>query len=127
MNRLAQNAGGWVNRESTGPPYAQPLPAAQMRQRKAAEFERLRADYERMRDSQWNGDKRYDAWVYAPLNNARLLPFGQYHQRVPAFAALFKREGGIGLRFIAQWNRSAGCPPMNARPPWRHWLLPRLC
>jgi predicted aminopeptidase len=29
-----------------------------------------------MRDNQWAGDKRYDAWINAPLNNARLLPFG---------------------------------------------------
>jgi predicted aminopeptidase len=81
--------------------YAQPLPAEQMRQRKAAEFERLRSDYERMRDSQWAGDKRYDAWVYTPLNNARLLPFGLYDQWVPAFAALFKREGGDWVAFYS--------------------------
>jgi len=56
------------------PPYAhQPLPAAQM-QRKAAEFGRLRADYERMRDSQWNGDKRYDARVFAPLTTPAYCP-----------------------------------------------------
>lgn len=79
--------------------YAQPLPAGQMRQRKAEEFERLRTDYERMRDSQWAGDKRYDAWVYTPLNNARLLPFGLYDQWVPAFAALFKREGEDWVAF----------------------------
>jgi predicted aminopeptidase len=79
--------------------YTRPLPAEQMRQRKAEEFERLRTDYERMRDGQWAGDKRYDAWIYAPLNNARLLPFGLYDQWVPAFAALFKREGGDWLAF----------------------------
>jgi predicted aminopeptidase len=79
--------------------YAQPLSAEQMRQRKAEEFERLRNDYERVRDGQWAGDKRYDAWIYAPLNNARLLPFGLYDQWVPAFAALFKREGGDWLAF----------------------------
>ncbi|MBV4554071.1 aminopeptidase [Pseudomonas sp. SWRI102] len=81
--------------------YAQPLPADQMRQRKAAEFERLRADYAQMRDTQWAGDKRYDAWVYAPLNNARLLPFGLYDQWVPAFAALFERENGDWVAFYA--------------------------
>ena len=94
--------------------YAQPLPAEQMRQRKAAEFEHLRADYERMRDSQWAGDKRYDAWVYAPLNNARLLPFGLYDQWVPAFAALFKREGGDWLAFYSAVQR-LGRLPAEAR------------
>ena len=79
--------------------YAQPLPAEGMRQRKAAEFERLRTDYEQLRDTQWAGDKRYDAWVYAPLNNARLLPFGLYDQWVPAFAALFKQKDGDWVGF----------------------------
>ncbi|MBO1541803.1 aminopeptidase [Pseudomonas sp. OA65] len=79
--------------------YTLPLPAEQMRQRKTAEFERLRADYVEMRDSQWAGDKRYDAWVYAPLNNARLLPFGLYDQWVPAFAALFKQKNGDWVGF----------------------------
>lgn len=79
--------------------YAQPLPAEGMRQHKAAEFERLRTDYEQLRDTQWAGDKRYDAWVYAPLNNARLLPFGLYDQWVPAFAALFKQKDGDWVGF----------------------------
>jgi predicted aminopeptidase len=81
--------------------YAQPLSAALMRRAKAAEFERLRSDYQRMRDSQWGGDKRYDAWINQPMNNARLLPFGLYDQWVPAFAALFRQEGGDWLKFYA--------------------------
>ena len=81
--------------------YAQALPAAQMRALKAQAFEQMRADYAQLRDTQWAGDKRYDAWVYAPLNNARLLPFGLYDQWVPAFAALFKREGGDWVGFYA--------------------------
>ncbi|MFZ3283256.1 aminopeptidase [Pseudomonas sp.] len=90
--------------------YAQPLPAEQMRERKAAEFERFRRDYRLMKDSQWAGDKRYDAWVNAPLNNARLLPFGLYDQWVPAFAALFKQVGGDWLRFYAEVERLGGLP-----------------
>lgn len=79
--------------------YAQPLSAPSMRQAKAAEFERLRHDYRQMRDSQWAGDKHYDAWINVPMNNARLLPFGLYDQWVPAFAALFRQSGGDWLRF----------------------------
>jgi predicted aminopeptidase len=81
--------------------YSQPLDAEQMRQRKAAEFELLRSNYRSLRDSQWAGDKRYDAWINAPLNNAKLLPFGLYDQWVPAFAALFKKVGGDWLAFYA--------------------------
>jgi len=81
--------------------YAMALPPEQMRQRKAAQFERLRSEYRQLRDSQWAGDKRYDAWINAPMNNARLLPFGLYDQWVPAFAALFRQEQGDWLKFYA--------------------------
>lgn len=81
--------------------YALPLPVEQMRQRKALAFERLREDYRQLRDSQWAGSKRYDAWINAPLNNARLLPFGLYDQWVPAFAALFKQVRGDWPGFFA--------------------------
>jgi predicted aminopeptidase len=90
--------------------YAQPLSADAMRAAKAAEFERLRSDYRQMRDSQWAGDKRYDAWINLPMNNARLLPFGLYDQWVPAFAALFRQEGGDWLRFYAAVEKMGGLP-----------------
>ncbi|OOG12623.1 aminopeptidase [Pseudomonas sp. C9] len=90
--------------------YAQSLPADQMRQRKADEFERLRSEYRQLRDSQWAGDRRYDAWVNAPMNNARLLPFGLYDQWVPAFAVLFKQEGGDWVRFYAAVEKLGALP-----------------
>ena len=90
--------------------YAQPLPAEQMRECKAATFEQFRRDYRVMRDSQWAGDKRYDAWVNLPLNNARLLPFGLYDQWVPAFAALFRQVGGDWVRFYVEVEKLGGLP-----------------
>jgi predicted aminopeptidase len=81
--------------------YAEPLGADVMRQRKAEEFERLRSEYQQMRDSQWGGDKRFDAWVYAPMNNARLLPIGLYDQWVPSFEALFRQVNGDWTAFYA--------------------------
>lgn len=90
--------------------YSQPLPADQMRQRKAQEFEHLRADYKQLRDTQWAGDKRYDAWIYAPLNNARLLPFGLYDQWVPAFAALFQQVNGDWVAFYAAVEKLGKLP-----------------
>ncbi|WP_457968738.1 aminopeptidase [Pseudomonas sp. R4-84] len=95
--------------------YAQPLPTEQMRQRKAEEFERLRADYAHLRDSQWAGDKRYDAWIYAPLNNARILPFGLYDQWVPAFGALFKREGEDWLAFYSAVEKLGRLPTVERK------------
>lgn len=73
--------------------YASDLPPEQMRKQKTAEFERLRSEYRSLRDRHWPGDTRYDAWFSAPLNNARLLPFGLYDQWVPAFARLFEEQG----------------------------------
>jgi len=90
--------------------YALPLPADQMRQRKAAEFERLRGEYRQLRDSQWAGDKRYDAWINAPMNNARLLPFGLYDQWVPAFATLFRQVDGDWVKFYAAVEKLGALP-----------------
>ena len=79
--------------------YAQTLPAPAMRQAKQAEFVRLRHDYRQLRDQQWQGDRRFDAWINAPLNNARLLPIGLYEQWLPAFARLFAQNDGDWPRF----------------------------
>ena len=90
--------------------YAQPLASDAMRRAKAAQFEQLRSEYRHLRDSQWEGDKRYDAWINQPMNNARLLPFGLYDQWVPAFAALFAREGGDWVRFYAAVEKLGELP-----------------
>lgn len=90
--------------------YALPLSAEQMRERKAVEFEQLRREYRRLRDSQWAGNKRYDAWIDAPMNNARLLPFGLYDQWVPAFAALFRQVDGDWVKFYAAVEKLGALP-----------------
>ncbi|WP_259699299.1 aminopeptidase, partial [Pseudomonas chlororaphis] len=90
--------------------YTLPLPAEQMRQRKAAEFEQLRRDYRQLKDSQWHGDARYDFWINTPLNNARLLPFGLYDQWVPAFAALFKQVNGDWPAFYQAVEKLGALP-----------------
>ena len=76
-----------------------------MRAGKQAEFERLRSEYRVLRDTRWQGDKRYDAWINAPMNNAKLLPFGLYDQWVPAFAALFREVGGDWAVFYQRVDR----------------------
>jgi predicted aminopeptidase len=79
--------------------YDSDLAPAQMRSGKQAEFERLRAEYRTLRDSQWGGSGRYDNWINTPINNAKLLPFGLYDRWVPAFAALFEQAGRDWPRF----------------------------
>ncbi|MCQ2996715.1 aminopeptidase [Pseudomonas syringae] len=95
--------------------YRQPLSTELMRQRKAAEFERLRSEYRLLRDQQWSGDKRYDAWINAPMNNARLLPFGLYDQWVPAFEALFRNVNRDWQAFYAQVERLGALPIAQRR------------
>ncbi|HEX8588650.1 aminopeptidase [Pseudomonas sp.] len=90
--------------------YAQPLSPQVMRERKAAEFKRLRSEYRQLRDSQWGGDKRFDSWVYAPMNNARLLPIGLYDQWVPAFEALFRQVNGDWPAFYSAVEKLGGLP-----------------
>jgi predicted aminopeptidase len=90
--------------------YAEPLIPDVMRQRKAEEFERLRSAYRRLRDSQWGGDKRFDSWVYAPMNNARLLPIGLYDQWVPSFEALFRQVKGDWPAFFVAVEKMGGLP-----------------
>lgn len=58
---------------------------------KQREIQAFRKRYSQWRDHDWPNDHSYDAWVAAPINNARLLPFGLYDQWTPAFAVLFDR------------------------------------
>ena len=88
-----------ASRERLQAIYAGPLDEAGKRAAKQAEFERLRTEYREVRDREWAGDRRFDAWIYAPMNNAKLLPFGLYDQWVPAFSRLFKDVGGDWARF----------------------------
>ncbi|MFA5940244.1 MAG: aminopeptidase [Sinimarinibacterium sp.] len=106
--------------------YAQPLDLETMRARKSEEFARLRADYERLRDADWNGDRRYDAW-FADItpNNARLLPFGLYDEYEPAFAALFERAGRDWTRFHVEAQQLAELPA-DQRKAQLDQLLPLL-
>lgn len=100
--------------------YATTLPLDQKRARKAQEFERLRQDYATVREG-WGGDRAYDGWLEGEMNNARLLPFGLYHQWVPAFAALFKRCGRQWPEFHRQVEALA-----DAQEPERRRRLEEL-
>lgn len=90
--------------------YAQPLSVEAMRTAKAAEFQRLRQEYEALKARQWGGKGRFDAWVYGPLNNAKLLPFGLYDRYVPAFAQVFRQVDGDWSAFYAEVRRLGGLP-----------------
>lgn len=69
--------------------YARDLDVPAMREAKANEIDAFRNRYKQLRADAWKDDAGYDRWVDAPINNARLVPFGLYDQWVPAFERLF--------------------------------------
>lgn len=73
------------------------LGAAAQRAQKAAVMQRFREDYAALRTT-WGGFAGYDAWV-ARANNASLGVQAAYDRWVPAFEALFEREGRDFARF----------------------------
>ena len=77
---------------------------------KAREIAAFRQRYAAWREREWPGDHRYDAWVAAPINNARLLPFGLYDRWTGAFAVLFERSERQWGAFYAAVRALAGEP-----------------
>ncbi len=72
--------------------YASGVDQPAMEAGKQREIAAFRERYVQWRDREWPKEHAYDAWVAAPINNARLVPFGLYDQWTPAFAVLFKQS-----------------------------------
>ena len=80
--------------------YESPVDDAAKRSGKAAVFAALQADVERLIDEAQAGPG-YQRFFATPMNNAKLLPFGLYHQWRPAFGVLFAQQGQDWPRFHA--------------------------
>lgn len=91
--------------------YASTRDTGALAQGKRREIEAFRQRYAHWRHTQWRGDHRYDAWVAAPINNARLLPFGLYDRWTGAFAALFAEAGRQWPAFYAEVRVLAKASP----------------
>ena len=87
-------------RERLAAVYAGPLDAPRKRAAKQHEFERLRADYAQL-SAHWPVGYRYDRWMAAPLDNARLATVTNYEQWVPALEALLRESNGDLVGFYA--------------------------
>lgn len=72
--------------------YASPRSEAEKRAGKQHILAELRARYQALKQG-WNGYGGYDRWFAQDLNNAKLAGVSTYHRQVPAFLALFEREG----------------------------------
>ncbi|OYT87138.1 MAG: aminopeptidase [Burkholderiales bacterium PBB6] len=78
--------------------YASGRSEAQKREAKADVLARLQAGYATLKREQWQGFNGYDAY-FARMNNATLGVQAAYQQWVPAFEALWRREGCDFARF----------------------------
>ncbi|WP_341677923.1 aminopeptidase [Niveibacterium sp. SC-1] len=101
--------------------YAEPLPEADKRARKAALITQMQTRYHQLRDGKWQGFAGYDRWFAQDINNAQLNSVGFYTRWVPAFEALLAREGDDLPRFYAAVKRLAQQPE-----PQRHRSLAAL-
>ncbi len=90
--------------------YAQSLDEAAMLAGKAAIFDRLRADYARLKAS-WGGYAGYDGFFAQDLNNAKLALIASYNSRAIAFTQLLHDNGGDWDAFHAAVEALSLLPP----------------
>jgi predicted aminopeptidase len=74
----------------------------------------MRAEYETLKLTAWGGFSGYDGW-FARANNASFGVLAAYAELVPAFEALFEREGRDFKRFYAEVKRLAALPKAERR------------
>jgi predicted aminopeptidase len=79
--------------------YASKTSTRHKRAEKVRIFAHLKSDYLKLKES-WGGYAGYDRWFAEPLTNAHLSAVGTYHDYLPAFRALLKRERTF-VRFYA--------------------------
>jgi predicted aminopeptidase len=89
--------------------YASDLPDADKRDRKAALYAGMRAEYATMKRDRWGGYKGYDTW-FKEANNAAMGAQAAYDDQVGAFIRLFAAQGSDFDRFYAEVRRLAALP-----------------
>ncbi len=102
--------------------YSSGVTAAAMAEGKQHEIEAFRERYRQWRERDWPNEHRYDAWVAAPINNARLLPFGLYDRWQPAFAVIFRQAQNNWSAFYGR-VRELGRMPQAEREKTLQSLL----
>ena len=94
--------------------YASDQDDAAKRVAKTQAMQQLRDEHAALKAGAWQGDARFDASI-ARANNATLGLQAAYDGWVPAFTALFEREGRDWPRFHAAVQRLAGLPATERR------------
>ena len=86
-------------------------------------MQKFRSDYAQLKSS-WGGFAGYDGWV-ARANNASFGAQAAYDELVPAFEALFAREGQDWPRFYAAVRRLAALPASERAKIFQQLTEPR--
>jgi predicted aminopeptidase len=94
--------------------YSGPLPDEQKRRDKATAMAAMRAEYQTLKTTQWNGFAGYDGW-FERANNATLAVQAAYNELVPQFEGLFESEGRDFARFYATVQGLAALPKDQRR------------
>lgn len=93
--------------------YAGTADPADKLRRKAEVLDGLRREYETLKRQLGAASWGYDAWFQPVPNNAHFVALATYHDKVPAFRALFRQQGEdfpafyAAVRQLAQKNRAA--------------------
>jgi predicted aminopeptidase len=90
--------------------YASRLEAPDMREKKRAVFEAMRASYAVLR-TQWGGHAPFDEWFEGDINNAHLVSIATYERCVPGFARELAGVGGDLGRFYERAREIARMEP----------------
>ncbi len=86
INQLLQET-----REELKQLYKIKISDKEKRQKKIAAFSLMQKKYAQLKKS-WGGYNAYDHWTRQELNNAHLLLIATYHDLVPTFKAMLKKE-----------------------------------
>lgn len=104
--------------------YRSSLAPGAMRSRKHAILAELEAEYRKLKAG-WAGFNGYDRWFERKPNNAQVASVAIYTQLVPAFEALFEREGRDLARFYAAVQQLADLPRVEREEQLRS-LAPQV-
>ncbi len=97
-------------RERLAALYTSPRSEAEKRAGKQRILAELHDRYQDLKQ-QWGGYAGYDRWFNQDLNNAKLAGISTYHRLVPAFLALYEREGQDFAAFYRAAETIGQLPP----------------
>lgn len=104
-------------KEHLGVLYRSGMEKDRMRQAKSAIFQDLQAEYERLSETQWGGERYFQAWFSRELNNASLALVDSYRGGVCAFEKLYSEAGRDMVRFQQLASAKAKLPGVQ-RQAW---------